>query len=390
MSSARLVSLGDHAINVLSSGEGERHFTCLHGLVDNLDIWRRIAPALEARGRVTCIDQRGHGSSGSPPGPYSRAQLARDVAGVLDAEHVERTILVGHSMGGIVAMETALTLPERVAGLVLIGTTSECREKVAAWYERIALAGEQDGTAGLGRAIYGEKSTKQIIGDAQGISHVTRMLKSLHSDPLTRLRRHAHRTRRAAASARQGTLAAARGRRARRHRPRSLVEDVRDLAPNPRSQPGDTTHDRVQSRHPSPGGELDHRLRELLIMRIGWTTGSDYEWTQHWKIAREQFGCSDQDLLELRDDWRASAHFGDEEKTLLAAVDALLEQGSLSEELTTECLERFGRNATIELTTAVGCWRLVSMVARTLQIPLETGIASWPPDGRRPGDDAGS
>jgi pimeloyl-ACP methyl ester carboxylesterase len=185
MSGARFVSLGDHEINVQSSGEGERHFTCLHGLVDNLDIWRRIAPALEARGRVTCIDQRGHGSSGSPPGPYSRAQLARDVAGVLDAEHVERTILVGHSMGGIVAMETALTLPERVAGLVLIGTTSECREKVAAWYERIALAGEQDGTAGLGRAIYGEKSTKQIIGDAQGISHVTRMLKSLHSDPLT-------------------------------------------------------------------------------------------------------------------------------------------------------------------------------------------------------------
>ncbi|MBW2387544.1 MAG: carboxymuconolactone decarboxylase family protein, partial [Deltaproteobacteria bacterium] len=40
------------------------------------------------------------------------------------------------------------------------------------------------------------------------------------------------------------------------------------------------------------GGELDDRLRELLIMRIGWTTGSDYEWTQHWRIALEQFGCS--------------------------------------------------------------------------------------------------
>ena len=88
-------------------------------------------------------------------------------------------------MGGIVAMETALASPERIAGLVLIGTTSECREKVAGWYERIALAGEQDGSAGLRRAIYGEKATKQITGDAQGIAHVTRMLKSLHSDPLT-------------------------------------------------------------------------------------------------------------------------------------------------------------------------------------------------------------
>jgi pimeloyl-ACP methyl ester carboxylesterase len=68
---------------------------------------------------------------------------------------------------------------------VLIGTTSECREKVAGWYERIALAGERDGNAGLVRAIYGESSTKQIIGDAQGIATMTRMLKSLHSDPLT-------------------------------------------------------------------------------------------------------------------------------------------------------------------------------------------------------------
>ena len=71
------------------------------------------------------------------------------------------------------------------AGLLLIGTTSECREKVAGWYERIAVAGETDGVAGLGRAIYGEKSKKQIAGDAQGIADVTRMLKSLHSDPLT-------------------------------------------------------------------------------------------------------------------------------------------------------------------------------------------------------------
>jgi alkylhydroperoxidase family enzyme len=132
------------------------------------------------------------------------------------------------------------------------------------------------------------------------------------------------------------------------------------------------------------GGELDDRLRELLIMRIGWSTGSDYEWTQHWKIAREQFGCSDEDLLELRGDWAASSHFGDDEKTLLAAVDALLAHGTLSDDLAGQCLERFGRNATIELTTAVGCWRLVSKVARTLEIPLESGVFSWPPDGKQP------
>ena len=132
------------------------------------------------------------------------------------------------------------------------------------------------------------------------------------------------------------------------------------------------------------GGELDDRLRELLIMRIGWTTGSDYEWTQHWRIAQEQFGCSEQDLLELRGDWRSSTHFGDDEKTLLAAVDSLIEQGTLPSDLASECLERLGRNATIELATAVGAWRLVSKVTNALDIPLEDGISSWPPDGKQP------
>lgn len=185
----RAVRIGGHDINVLSSRQSvddeRRHFTCLHGLVDTIDIWKRLAPKLEERGRVTRIDQRGHGQSDAPPGPYSRADLAADVIAVLDAEGIDQTILVGHSMGGIVAMEAALAYPDRISGLVLIGTTSECREKIAGWYERIALAGERDGVAGLGRAIYGEKSTKQIAGDAQGIAHVTRMLKSLYSDPLT-------------------------------------------------------------------------------------------------------------------------------------------------------------------------------------------------------------
>jgi 4-carboxymuconolactone decarboxylase len=132
------------------------------------------------------------------------------------------------------------------------------------------------------------------------------------------------------------------------------------------------------------GGELDDRLRELLIMRIGWSTGADYEWTQHWKIAREQFGCSDQDLLELRGDWRESSHFGDDDKLLLTAVDALLEEGTLSADQMKQCVERFGQNSTIELVTAVGCWQLVSKLARSLAFPLEEGIASWPPDGKHP------
>jgi len=138
------------------------------------------------------------------------------------------------------------------------------------------------------------------------------------------------------------------------------------------------------------GGELDDRLRELLIMRIGWSTGSNYEWTQHWKIALEQFGCSEQDLLELRGEWQQSDHYSDTDRVLLRAVDTLLAEGTLSKELTEECMEQFGPNATIELVAAVGCWQMVSKLARTLEIPLEEGIASWPPDGVPPRTDPGA
>lgn len=131
------------------------------------------------------------------------------------------------------------------------------------------------------------------------------------------------------------------------------------------------------------GGELDTRLRELLIMRIGWVTGSDYEWTQHWRLALEQFGCTEEDLLELRD-WKASSHFGENEQLLLAAVDQLLEDGDLERARCERCIAEFGRNATIELVAAVGTWRLVSKLTKALDVPLEEGVASWPPTGAAP------
>jgi 3-oxoadipate enol-lactonase len=179
------VDLPSHSLRVESLGQGVPHWLCLHGLVDRLEIWDRIADSLAERGRVVRYDQRGHGESTAPVGPYAREDMAADAIAVLDACEIERGILVGHSMGGIVAMTAALAHPDRVAGLVLIGTASRCNEQVAGWYERIARAGEKEGNAGLARAIYGKRSTKAILGDPLGIAGVTRTLKSLYDDPLT-------------------------------------------------------------------------------------------------------------------------------------------------------------------------------------------------------------
>ena len=63
----------------------------------------------------------------------------------------------------IVAMSAALAEPARISGLVLVGTASQCNAKIAAWYERIAVAGEEQGLEGLAQAIYGERSRKRDI-----------------------------------------------------------------------------------------------------------------------------------------------------------------------------------------------------------------------------------
>ncbi len=126
---------------------------------------------------------------------------------------------------------------------------------------------------------------------------------------------------------------------------------------------------------------LDHRLRELVIMRIGWVTGCAYEWTQHWPIAQDIFGCNAEALLAVRD-WRATDSLSDVDRTVLGATDELLETGDLSDESWTRCESALGRDASIDLVAAVGTWQMISKLARGLRIPLEEGVAAWPPDGR--------
>jgi 3-oxoadipate enol-lactonase len=179
------IDLGPHALRVCTTGNGVPHFTCLHGLADTFEVWSKVAALLAQHGQVVMLDQRAHGESTAPPGPYTRDDLAADVIAVLDRLQIDRTILIAHSMGGMVALAAALSDPERVAGLVLLGTASQCSARMAAWYERIATAAETDGCDGLARSIYGDTKTPRVRGDARGLAHVTRCLKSLHTDPLT-------------------------------------------------------------------------------------------------------------------------------------------------------------------------------------------------------------
>ncbi|WP_156765040.1 carboxymuconolactone decarboxylase family protein [Mycobacterium sp. 1081908.1] len=131
-------------------------------------------------------------------------------------------------------------------------------------------------------------------------------------------------------------------------------------------------------------GTLDPRLRELVIMRIGWLTACDYEWTQHWRVA-SGLGVSADDLLGVRD-WRGYQGFGPAERAVLAATDDVVHDGAVSAESWAACERELQSDTTvlIELVTAIGAWRMVASILRSLQVPLEDGVSSWPPDGRSP------
>ena len=129
---------------------------------------------------------------------------------------------------------------------------------------------------------------------------------------------------------------------------------------------------------------LEPRLRELVIMRIGWRTGSVYEWTQHWGVAR-LIGMPEQEILGVRD-WRAHGDYAPVERAVLAATDETLESGSISDKTWAECQTHLGTEELLELVAAIGNWRLFSSLLRSLEVPLEEGRDPWPPDGATPSD----
>jgi alkylhydroperoxidase family enzyme len=130
--------------------------------------------------------------------------------------------------------------------------------------------------------------------------------------------------------------------------------------------------------------KLPSRLRELMIMRIGWTTGSDYEWFQHYRIAKAEAGLTDDELVAVRD-WRSSELFSEADRAVLAAVDDTRERGEVSDDVWAQCARLFKEPAVlVEMVVMIGNWMLFSQLLKTLRIPIEGGATPWPPDGKAP------
>lgn len=130
----------------------------LHATLSSALQLRPLARRLESDARVLVPDRRGSGRSGmAVPAPLPLARHVADALEVLDRSGIERAVVVGHSFGGVVALELGARHPDRVAGLLaweppyLAVAPAPVREAMAALAERTAAAHAAEGPAAAAR-----------------------------------------------------------------------------------------------------------------------------------------------------------------------------------------------------------------------------------------------
>jgi 3-oxoadipate enol-lactonase len=123
---ATRVDLGGVRLAIAEAGTGGRPLMLVHGFTGAKEDFSDFLEPLAERGwHAVAPDLRGHGASDHPgeEESYSLAIIAADLLALADALGWERFVLLGHSMGGMIAQHLLLAEPERVRGLVLMDTT---------------------------------------------------------------------------------------------------------------------------------------------------------------------------------------------------------------------------------------------------------------------------
>ena len=143
---------GEPGLAIWRAGEGADPVVCLHGITAQHRAFNAAARLVAPSRPLVGVDLRGRGDSGKPPAGYGLEAHAGDVVRVLDHLGLEDAVIAGHSMGGFVALKTALLYPDRVRALVLLDgawprsetspeeMTEEQREEAAAVEEGLERA----------------------------------------------------------------------------------------------------------------------------------------------------------------------------------------------------------------------------------------------------------
>ncbi len=105
----------------------------LHGFIENHTIWNALSKKLQNTRKVVCIDLPGHGQSEVLKEPASIKAMAEVIFAILIKENTEKIDIIGHSMGGYVALAFAKAFPEKTNGILLLNSTpvEDTEERIA-------------------------------------------------------------------------------------------------------------------------------------------------------------------------------------------------------------------------------------------------------------------
>jgi pimeloyl-ACP methyl ester carboxylesterase len=115
------LALHGHSVTYRTAGSGPA-LLLLHGVTNSSQTWEPVTTALAERFGVVAPDLLGHGKSATPRGDYSLGAHASGVRDLLTALGIDRVTVVGHSLGGGIAMQFAYQFPERCERLVLVSS----------------------------------------------------------------------------------------------------------------------------------------------------------------------------------------------------------------------------------------------------------------------------
>jgi 3-oxoadipate enol-lactonase len=138
-----------------------------NALGTDLELWSDNVPAWTTSFRIVRYDQRGHGGSPVPPGPYSSEALGRDVLGLLDELEVERASFCGSSLGGATGLWLAVNAADRIERLVVACTSARFGEP-GPWHERAHLV-RSEGLGAIADAQIGRWFTPRFVGEQPAV-----------------------------------------------------------------------------------------------------------------------------------------------------------------------------------------------------------------------------
>lgn len=111
---------GDLTFHYIQWGEQGSPIICAHGITANAFCFQALADELSSAHRVIAYDLRGRGDSDKPESGYSLSIHAQDLADIIDALELDRPVVLGHSLGAMIALYFAAHYPEKLSKLILV------------------------------------------------------------------------------------------------------------------------------------------------------------------------------------------------------------------------------------------------------------------------------